>query len=159
MTAKNSVDKFTGRVNYSKLAHDDEMPNLLAVQLESYNEFLQIGMAREERSDSGLESVFRSIFPIESTRGHLTMEYMSYALGQPKYGIEECQERGLTFAAPLKVKMQLVVKDEEEGEANAELQIRDIQESEVYLGELPLITEKGTFVINEIGRASCRERV
>ena len=148
MTAKIPVDKFTGRVNYSKLVHDDEMPNLLAVQLESYNEFLQVGTAREERADAGLESVFRSIFPIESTRGHLTMEYMSYALGQPKYGIEECQERGLTFAAPLKVKMQLVVKDEEEGEGKPELQIRDIQESEVYLGELPLITEKGTFVIN-----------
>ncbi len=148
MTAKTPIDKFTGRVNYSKLAHDDEMPNLLAVQLESYNDFLQIGVPREERKEDGLEAVFRSIFPIESTRGHLTMEYMSYALGQPKYGIEECQERGLTFAAPLKVKMQLVVKDEEEGGDAAELQIRDIQESEVYLGELPLITSKGTFVIN-----------
>jgi len=148
VTAKIPVDKLTGRVNYSKLFHDDEMPNLLAVQLESYNEFLQVGKGRDERDDAGLESVFRSIFPIESTRGHLTMEYMSYVLGQPKYGIEECQERGLTFAAPLKVKMQLVVKDEEEGEGKPELQIRDIQESEVYLGELPLITTKGTFVVN-----------
>ncbi|MBK9303657.1 MAG: DNA-directed RNA polymerase subunit beta [bacterium] len=148
MASNTSVDKFTGRVNYSKLSHDDEMPNLLAVQLESYNDFLQTGLALDKRKSSGLEAVFQSIFPIESTRGHLTVEYRSYALGEPKYGIEECQERGLTFAAPLKVKMQLVVKDEDENNQNEELQIRDIQESEVYLGELPLITDKGTFIIN-----------
>jgi len=148
VTSKTPVDKFTGRRNYSKIAHDDKMPNLLAVQLESYNDFLQTGVQLEQRKDAGLESVFRSIFPIESTRRHLTMEYMSYALGQPKYDIDECRERGLTYASPLKVRMQLVVKDEDENDSSAELQIRDIQESEVYLGELPLITRKGTFVIN-----------
>ena len=151
MTAisKIPVDKFTERVNYSKLAHDNRMPNLLAVQLESYNDFLQTGVPSEKKADIGLEAVFQSIFPIESTRGHLTMEYARYALGEPKYGIDECQERGLTFAAPLKVKMRLVVKDEDDSAPGAaELQIRDIQESEVYLGELPLITDKGTFVIN-----------
>jgi len=148
VTKKIPVDRFTGRVNYSKLAGDDQMPNLLAVQLESYNDFLQIGVPREKREEVGLEAAFRAIFPIESTRGHLTMEYLGYELGQPKYGIEECQERSLTYAAPLKVRMQLVVKDEDEAADAAELQIRDIQESEVYLGELPLITEKGTFIIN-----------
>ena len=76
------------------------------------------------------------------------MEYISYTTGEPKYGIEECQERGLSFSVPLKVRLRLVVKDEDEGAPAAELQIRDIQEQEVYLGELPMITDKGTFIIN-----------
>jgi len=142
------VDKFTGRLNYSKLSHGDEMPNLLAVQLESYNDFLQVGVPREKRKPIGLESVFQTIFPIISTRGHLTMEYDSYSTGEPKYGIDECQERGLTFSVPLKVRLRLVVKDEEEAASESEMQIRDIQEQEVYLGELPSITDKGTFIIN-----------
>ncbi len=142
------VDKFTGRVNYSKLQHDEKMPNLLAVQLESYNEFLQIGKKTEERGMQGIESVFQTIFPIESTRGHLIMEYISYKTGEPKYGIEECQERGLTFSVPLKVRLRLVVKEEAEGATDQEMMIRDIQEQEVYLGELPMITDKGTFLIN-----------
>ena len=142
------VDKFTGRVNYSKLQRDEKMPNLLAVQLESYNDFLQIGKKPEERAAQGIEAVFQTIFPIESTRGHLIMEYISYKTGEPKYGIEECQERGLTFSKPLKVRLRLVVKEEAEGATDQEMMIRDIQEQEVYLGELPMITEKGTFLIN-----------
>ncbi len=96
----------------------------------------------------GIESVFQTIFPIESTRGHLIMEYISYKTGEPKYGIEECQERGLTFSVPLKVRLRLVVKEEAEGATDQEMMIRDIQEQEVYLGELPMITDKGTFLIN-----------
>ncbi|MFO7653407.1 MAG: DNA-directed RNA polymerase subunit beta [Candidatus Krumholzibacteriia bacterium] len=148
MIDKIPVDEFTGRVNYSRLRRQEEMPNLLAVQLESYNDFLQIGLAADKRQNVGLESVFQTIFPIESTRGHLVMEFISYATGEPKYGIEECQERGLTFSVPLKVKLRLVVKDAEEGGSDSDLTIRDIQEQEVYLGELPMITSKGTFVIN-----------
>ncbi|MFN2369932.1 MAG: DNA-directed RNA polymerase subunit beta [Candidatus Krumholzibacteriia bacterium] len=142
------VDKFTGRVNYSKLQRDEKMPNLLAVQLESYNDFLQVGRKAEERTMQGIESVFQTIFPIESTRGHLIMEYISYKTGEPKYGIEECQERGLTYSVPLKVRLRLVVKEEPEGATDHEMMIRDIQEQEVYLGELPMITDKGTFLIN-----------
>jgi len=143
------VDKFTGRINYSKLRREEEMPNLLAVQLESYHDFLQLEQKPDERADVGLEQVFRTVFPIESTRGHLVMEYISYSTGEPKYGIEECQERGLSFSVPLKVKLRLVVKDIEEGAGpGAEPQLRDIQEDDVYLGELPMITDKGTFVIN-----------
>jgi DNA-directed RNA polymerase subunit beta len=148
VSEKIPVDRFTGRVNYSKLAQNDQMPNLLAVQLESYNEFLQVGVPSEKREMKGLESVFQTIFPIVATRGQLVMEYISYHTGEPKYGIEECQERGLTFSVPLKVRLRLVVKDAEEGQPDAELQIRDIQEQEVYLGELPMITDKGTFIIN-----------
>jgi len=142
------VDKFTERKNYSKLQRDEQMPNLLAVQLESYNEFLQVGRKMEERTMQGIEGVFQTIFPIESTRGHLIMEYISYKTGEPKYGIEECQERGLTFSVPLKVRLRLVVKEEAEGATDQEMMIRDIQEQEVYLGELPMITDKGTFLIN-----------
>ena len=111
MIDKIPVDRFTGRLNYSKLSHGDEMPNLLAVQLESYNDFLQVGAPKEKRKAIGLESVFHTIFPIQSTRGHLIMEYDSYATGEPKYGIEECQERGLTYSVPLKARLRLVVKD------------------------------------------------
>ncbi len=142
------VDKFTGRVNFSKLQRDEKMPNLLAVQLESYNDFLQVGRKTEARTSQGIEAVFQTIFPIESTRGHLIMEYISYKTGEPKYGIEECQERGLSFSVPLKVRLRLVVKEEAEGATDQEMMIRDIQEQEVYLGELPMITDKGTFLIN-----------
>ena len=145
---KPSVDKFTGRLNYSKILHDETMPNLLAVQLDSYNEFLQIGTKPEDRDQRGIEGVFQTIFPIESTRGNLIMEYISFKTGEPKYGIDECQERGLTFSVPLKVKLRLVVKEENEGAGTGEMMIRDIQEQEVYLGELPMITETGTFLIN-----------
>jgi len=146
--SKIPVDKFTGRANYSKILRDEKMPNLLAVQLESYHDFIQTGTKPEKRDPQGIESVFQAIFPIESTRGHLIMEYMNYKTGEPKYGLDECQERGLTFSVPLKVKLRLVVKEEAEGAANAEMMIRDIQEQEVYLGELPMITAKGTFLIN-----------
>jgi len=142
------IDKFTGRVNYSKILREEAMPNLLAVQLDSYNEFLQVGVKADDRTMQGIETVFQTIFPISSTRGNLIMEYMSYKTGEPKYAIEECQERGLTYSEPLKVRLRLVVKEEAEGAADSEMMIRDIQEQEVYLGELPMITEKGTFVIN-----------
>jgi len=142
------VDKITGRVNYSKIQRDEVMPNLLAVQLDSYNEFLQTGVKPDDRTMKGIETVFQTIFPIDSTRGNLTMEYMSYKTGEPKYGTEECQERGLTYSVPLKVRLRLVVKEEAEGSSDEDLMIRDIQEQEVYLGELPMITEKGTFLIN-----------
>ncbi len=142
-----SIDKFTGRVNYSKIQREEAMPNLLAVQLDSYHEFLQTGTKVEGRVSKGIESVFQTIFPIEATRGHLIMEFISYKTGEPKYAIEECQERRLTFSVPLKVKLRLVVKEEVEGQKK-ELMIRDIQEQEVYLGELPMITDKGTFVVN-----------
>jgi len=142
------VDKFTGRVNYSSIHRDEAMPNLLAVQLDSYNEFLQTGIKADDRTMQGIQTVFQTIFPIESTRGNLIMEYMSYKTGEPKYGIEECQERGLTYSVPLKVRLRLVVKEEAEGASDKEMMIRDIQEQEVYLGELPMITNKGTFLIN-----------
>ncbi len=140
------IDKFTGRVNFSKIQREEKMPNLLAIQLDSYHNFLQTGVKPEKRKEQGIEAVFRNIFPIESTRNNLVMEYMSYKTGEPKYGLEECGDRGLTYSVPLKVKLRLVVKEASEG--SDEMIIRDIQEQEVYLGELPMITSKGTFLIN-----------
>ncbi len=151
MTAKNQTQTYhinpqTGRRSYSKISSDFQMPNLLAVQLESYRDFLQVGVPVGMRQDSGLESVFQSIFPIVSTREHLTLEYLYYMTGEPKYTVEECQERGLTFSVPLKVMMRLVVKEQDAD--TGEWRQKEIVEHPVYLGELPEITEKGTFIIN-----------
>jgi len=140
------IDPITGRRNYSKISSSFEMPNLLAVQLESYNDFLQVGVPVEARENKGLEAVFRNIFPITSTRGHLTLEYLHYRMGEAKYTVEECQERGLSYSVPLKVKMRLIVKEQEEGDD--QWRQKEIVEHTVYLGELPQITDKGTFVIN-----------
>ncbi len=141
-----TINPETDRRSYSRIPSSFEMPNLLAVQLESYNDFLQVGVPHEAREDRGLESVFRNIFPISSTREHLTLEYLYYLTGEPKYTVEECQERGLTFSVPLKVMMRLIVK-EQDPDTN-EWRQKEIVEHPVYLGELPKITEKGTFVIN-----------
>jgi DNA-directed RNA polymerase subunit beta len=148
VTSKNSfaLNADTGRRSYSKIHTTFEMPNLLAVQLESYNDFLQVGVPHEQREDRGLESVFRNIFPITSTRGNLTLEYLYYLTGEPKYTVDECQERGLTFSVPLKVMMRLIVKEPDPD--TEELRQKEIVEHPVYLGELPKITDKGTFIIN-----------
>jgi len=132
--------------DYSKLSPVIDIPDMLSVQLESFADFLQAELPSRQREEVGLEGVFRSIFPIESNRGDFILEYLDYAVGEPKYSVEECQERDLTFVAPLKAKLRLIVKESEE--VDGERRVKDIIESEVYLGELPLITSKGTFIIN-----------
>jgi DNA-directed RNA polymerase subunit beta len=132
------------RIDYSKIPQVMEIPHLLEVQLESYERFLQRKVAIDKRSNIGLEGVFRSVFPVVSARGEFTLEYLGYTVGEPKYTVEECKERDLTYAVPLKAALRLVVREESEGEQV----IKDIIQSEVYLGEIPLITEKGTFIIN-----------
>ncbi|MCB9512932.1 MAG: DNA-directed RNA polymerase subunit beta [Candidatus Latescibacteria bacterium] len=132
--------------NYAKIQPVIEIPDLLEVQVESFEDFLQMRVPPRQRENKGLEGVFRAIFPIESSRGDFILEYLEYAVGEPKYSVEECQERDLTFVAPLKAKLRLIVKEAEEVEG--ERRVKDIIESEVYLGELPLITSKGTFIIN-----------
>jgi len=122
-----------------------ELPNLLAVQLQSFEKFLQSETPAEARENIGLQEVFNTIFPIEDTRGLFSLEFVSYTVGQPKYSVDECQERDLTFSVPLKVKLRLRVREEVDGK-KVEKEILEPQE--VYLGELPLITDKGTFVIN-----------
>ncbi|MCK4350830.1 MAG: DNA-directed RNA polymerase subunit beta [Candidatus Krumholzibacteria bacterium] len=132
------------RISFSKIQQVMEIPHLLEIQLESYEKFLQRNVPIDKRDNVGLEGVFRSVFPVVSSRGDFTLEYLGYATGEPKYTVEECKERDLTFAAPLKAALRLVVREKAEGEKV----IKDIIQSEVYLGEIPLITEKGTFIIN-----------
>jgi DNA-directed RNA polymerase subunit beta len=131
-------------VNYAKLPQIMDVPNLIEVQLESFRSFLQADVAPDKRKRQGLQSVFEDIFPISDARGNFSLEFVQYTIGEPKYSVDECQERDVTFAAPLKAVLRLVIREGSEEKK----EVRDIIEQEVYLGELPLITDKGTFVIN-----------
>ncbi len=136
----------SGRISFSKIPDVMEVPNLLAIQLESYSTFLQANADPEKRKNQGLESVFRSVFPIESPKGKYMLEYHGYIVGESKYSEEECKERDLTHAAPLKARLRLVINEEDP--ETKERKIKDIIQSEVFLGEIPLLTDKGTFIIN-----------
>ncbi len=134
------------RKHFAKVTNIIDIPNLIDIQKTSYKRFLQSDMPLSERKSSGLEGVFRSVFPIRDFSDTCSMEYVSYELGTPKYDVEECHQRGMTFAAPIKVKVRLVTWDVDK-ESGAQ-SIRDIKEQEVYFGEIPLMTENGTFIIN-----------
>jgi DNA-directed RNA polymerase subunit beta len=122
------------------------MPNLIEVQKSSYDHFLQMDTPPETRANVGLQEVFKSVFPIKDFSERGTLEFVKYELEQPKYDVEECQQRGMTFAAPLKVTLRLVVWDIDED--TGARSIRDIKEQDVYMGDMPLMTANGTFVIN-----------
>jgi DNA-directed RNA polymerase subunit beta len=121
------------------------MPNLIEVQKSSYDQFLQIGVTAENRQSIGLQEVFRSVFPIRDFSEKAELQFVRYELEEPKYDVEECQQRGMTFAAPLKVTLRLVVWDTDE-ETGAR-SIRDIKEQDVYMGDMPLMTRSGTFIV------------
>src|ERR1700689_1251042 len=140
------------RKNFGKQPGILEVPYLLAIQLDSYRSFLQAATAEESRNDVGLHAAFKSVFPISSYSGNATLEYVSYRLGEPVFDVKECQLRGLTYAAPLRTKVRLIVLDKEA--AGAKKPVKDVREQEVYLGELPLMTDNGTFVINGTERVS-----
>jgi DNA-directed RNA polymerase subunit beta len=123
-----------------------EVPYLLATQLNSYRNFLQEDVPVDERADLGLHAAFSSVFPIQSYTGSAELQYVSYRLGTPAFDVRECQMRGMTFSAPLRVKVRLVIFDKEA--SASERSVKDIKEQEVYMGEVPLMTENGTFVIN-----------
>ncbi len=123
-----------------------EVPFLLATQIDSYRAFLQEGKAPDKRDDMGLHAAFKSVFPIVSYSGNAVLEYVSYRLGVPTFDVRECQLRGTTYAAPLRVLVRLVIYDKE-APAGSKV-VKDIREQEVYMGELPLMTDTGTFVIN-----------
>ncbi|MDH5751132.1 MAG: DNA-directed RNA polymerase subunit beta [Deltaproteobacteria bacterium] len=138
---------FKTRVRYSFGRIDaPPMPNLLNMQLDSYERFLQKDSPPDQRRPEGLEAVFRSVFPISDFSGSTTLEYVHYRLGDPQYTEEECRIRGVTYSAPLRVALRLIVweKDTDDGSRH----IHDIKEQDIYLGELPLMTEKGSFIIN-----------
>ena len=133
------------RRDYSKLEKIHKIPNLINVQCDSYERFLQANSMSDQRHDYGLQAVFKSVFPIRDYNDTASLEFINYGLAEPKYDMNECLERGMTWAAPLKVTIQLILwdKDSEGGR-----QVRDIKEQEVFFGEIPLMTERGTFVIN-----------
>jgi DNA-directed RNA polymerase subunit beta len=123
-----------------------EVPYLLATQIESYRDFLQGDKDSDARIEKGLHAAFKSVFPIVSYSGNAALDYVSYRLGEPAFDVKECQLRGLTYAAPLRALVRLIIYDKD-SPANAK-KIKDIKEQEVYMGELPLMTDNGTFVIN-----------
>ena len=122
------------------------MPNLIEVQRNSYDLFLQRDVAPHERGDYGLQEVFKSVFPMQDFAGKAELEFVSYELEEPKYDVEECQQRGMTYASPLKVILRLVVWEEDE--ITGTRTVRDIKEQDVYMGDMPLMTRNGTFIIN-----------
>src|SRR5881394_3627042 len=139
-------NNFRIRKNFAKIQKIIDIPNLIDIQKHSYDKFLQADVAPEKREDLGLQGVFKSVFPIRDFNETSSLEFVSYNLEKPKYDVDECHQRGMTYSAPIKVVFRLVVwdKDEETGAQS----IRDVKEQEVYFGEIPLMTENGTFIIN-----------
>src|SRR5213082_116818 len=139
-------NNFRIRKNFAKVQKIIDIPNLIDIQKHSYDKFLQADVPPEKREDVGLQGVFKSVFPIRDFNETSSLEFVSYHLEKPKYDVDECHQRGMTYSAPIKVVVRLVVwdKDEETGAQS----IRDVKEQEVYFGEIPLMTENGTFIIN-----------
>lgn len=145
-SAYSYTEKKRIRKNFGKLLSAIDVPSLLAIQMDSYRKFLEGDGTIDKPGTSGLNGVFSSVFPISSISGYAALEYVSYRLGEPIFDVKECKMRGLTYAAPLRVKLRLIHYDREaEAGTNA---VKDVKEQEVYMGEVPLMTEHGTFVIN-----------
>ena len=144
------AQSFTGRKRvrktFGRIPEVATMPNLIEVQKTSYDLFLQMDVPIEERRKAGLQEVFQSIFPIRDFSNRSELQFIRYELEEPKYDVEECQQRGMTYAAPLKVTLRLVVWDVDEDTGSKS--IRDIKEQDVYMGDMPLMTEHGTFIVN-----------
>jgi DNA-directed RNA polymerase subunit beta len=144
------TQSFTGkkriRKSFGRIPEAVQMPNLIEVQRSSYEQFLQRETRAVERTDEGIEAVFKSVFPIKDFNERAVLEYVSYEFEEPKYDVEECIQRDMTYAAPLKVKLRLIVfeSDEETGARS----VKDIKEQDVYMGDIPLMTDKGTFIVN-----------
>ena len=136
---------FRVRKNLGRVRRIVDVPNLIDIQKSSYDKFLQMNVPPNEREEVGLQAVFRSVFPIKDFNGTSELVFVSYNLEPPKYDVDECRQRGMTFSAPIKVTNQLMIYDTRDG---GERIVRDIKEQEVYFGELPLMTETGTFIIN-----------
>src|ERR1700761_383017 len=139
-------NNFRVRKNYAKITKIIDIPNLIDIQKQSYEKFLQKDIPIEKREDVGLQGVFKSVFPIKDFSETSSLEFVSYTLDKPKYDVAECRQRGMTFAAPIKVIVRLVVWDT--NEETGSQSIRDVKEQEVFFGEIPLMTDNGTFIIN-----------
>ena len=143
---KSDINRRRVRKNFGKINAVVEMPNLIDVQTSSYRDFLQWGIPVDKRVDAGLQEVFKSVFPIHDFAGRGDLEFIKYELDTPKFDVDECLKRGLTFAAPVRATLRLVVWDVDA--TTGTRSIRDIKEQDVYMGDLPLMTEKGTFIVN-----------
>jgi DNA-directed RNA polymerase subunit beta len=139
-------NNFRARKSYAKIGKIIEIPNLIDIQKQSYEKFLQKDVPFEKREDIGLQGVFKSVFPIKDFSETSSIEFVSYTLDKPKYDVDECRQRGMTFAAPIKVTVRLVIWDTNEDTGSQS--IRDVKEQEVFFGEIPLMTDNGTFIIN-----------
>ncbi len=144
------VKSFTGRKrvrkNFGRIPSVAPMPNLIEVQKSSYAQFLQSDVPAAKRTDTGLQEALKSVFPIKDYSGRGELEFVKYELDEPKYDVDECIQRGMTYSAPLRVTLRLVVWDVDEETGSRS--IRDIKEQDVYMGDMPLMTETGTFVVN-----------
>src|SRR5579875_901652 len=138
------TDNVRLRRSFGKIKTVISLPNLIEIQKRSYEEFLQRDVPPEQRADVGLQAVFKSVFPIKDFNETASLEFVSYELGTPKYDVEECRQRGMTYAAPLRVKIQLVIWDVQNGHRS----IKNVKEQDVYFGEIPLMTPNATFIIN-----------
>ena len=139
-----STEKKRIRKSFAKRASVLNVPFLLATQLESYMGFLQAAVSPDHRKNEGLQAAFTSIFPISSHSGNARLEFVSYSLGEPPFDVKECQQRGLTYASPLRAKVRLTIMDKEASKPT----VKEVKEQEVYMGEIPLMTTTGSFVIN-----------
>ncbi len=134
------------RRKFNKIETVVEIPNLIEVQKASYDRFLQADTAPEDRENLGLQKVFQSVFPIKDFGDTASLEFVRYELGEPKYDVDECIQRGMSYARPIKITVRLVVWDVDE--ATSTRSIRDVKEQEVYFGEIPVMTQNGTFIVN-----------
>ena len=134
------------RKTFGHIAEVAALPNLIEVQKQSYDQFLQMDIAHAQRTDTGIEAVFRSVFPITDFAENSRLEYVQYEFEAPKFDVDECRQRGMTYAAPLKVKLRLIVFEvDPDTQAKS---VKDIKEQDVYMGDMPLMTENGTFIVN-----------
>lgn len=141
LVGRKRIRKFFG-----KIKEVAEMPNLIEVQKASYDQFLMVDEPEGGRADEGLQSVFKSVFPISDFASTALLEFVRYTFEAPKYDVDECRQRGITFAAPLKVTLRLIVFDvDPDTQAKS---VKDIKEQDVYMGDMPLMTENGTFIVN-----------
>ena len=141
-----SLESGRMRRGFSKIANVVDIPNLIDIQNRSFDRFLQADVDPQKREDVGLQSVFKGVFPIRDFNETASLEFVSYVLEKPKYDVQECLQRGMTYASPIKVTVRLIVWDN--AEKGATQNIRDVKEQEVYFGEIPVMTENGTFIIN-----------
>ena len=134
------------RRSFGRIKKIIDLPYLIEIQKNSYDLFLQKDLAADQRQNSGLQGVFKSVFPIKDFNETASLEYVNFNLGEPKYDVDECHQRGMTFAAPLKVTVQLVLWDVDPQSGSRS--IKNVKEQEVYFGEMPLMTKNGTFMVN-----------